>query len=85
MKKPTKSDLCHELEKNLKDASWTSKGYSRTPLTPLDLTIANSAPGHYSRYWAYTPLAQLITNYYLENCDFWGNKFVNILNTKYMY
>jgi hypothetical protein len=27
------------------------------PLLPLDLTVANSAPGHYSRYWACSPCA----------------------------
>jgi hypothetical protein len=25
--------------------------------SPLDLTVANSAPGHYSCYWAYSPCA----------------------------
>jgi hypothetical protein len=38
--------------------SWTPKGYSRTGLSsPLDLTVANSAHGHYSRYWVYSPCA----------------------------
>jgi hypothetical protein len=55
---------------------------SRTGLSsPLDLTVANSAPGYYSRNWAYSPCADHHKLLLVKSC-FFLNKFVNILNTQ---
>jgi hypothetical protein len=54
---------------------------SRTRLSsPLDLTVANSAPGHYSRYRAYSPCVDHHKLLHVKS-RFFFNKFVNILNT----
>jgi hypothetical protein len=55
---------------------------SRTGLfSPLELTVANSAPNHYSRYWAYSPCADH-HRLFLVKSWFFCNKFVYILNTQ---
>jgi hypothetical protein len=55
---------------------------SQTRLSsPMDLTVANSAPGHYSRNWAYSPCADHHKLLLAKSC-FFCNKFVNILNTQ---
>jgi hypothetical protein len=55
---------------------------SRTGFSsPLDLTVANSAPGHCPCYWAYSPCADHHKLLLVKLC-FFCNKFVNILNTQ---
>jgi hypothetical protein len=51
-------------------SSWTSKVTFARLSSPLDLAVANSAPGYYSRYWAYSPCADHHKLLLVKSCFF---------------
>jgi hypothetical protein len=56
---------------------------SRTGLlSPMELTVANSATDHYSHYWAYSPCADHHKSLLVKSWFFCNIIFVYILNTQ---
>jgi hypothetical protein len=50
------------------------------PLLPLDLTVANSAPGHYSRYWPYfehSSIKSFCQAYQADSFDPWSQTTIS--------